>query len=156
MIPFSPPRIDQKIIDEVVDTLKSGWITTGPKTLQFENNLSEYCGNPSTVCVSAATPGIQLVLSWLGIGEGDEVIIPSYTYCATGNVVIHSGAKLIMVDVNEKDFNINVAKIKEAITEKTKVIMPVDIGGLPCEYDEIFSLVNSPKIKKMYSFKKAL
>lgn len=151
MIPFSPPRIDQKIIDEIIDTLNSGWITTGPKTLKFEDNLSEYCGNPATVCVSAATPGIQLVLSWMGIGEGDEVIIPAYTYCATGNVVIHSGAKLIMVDVNEEDFNINVAKIKEAITEKTKVIMPVDIAGLPCDYDEIYALVNDPEIKKLYS-----
>mgnify|MGYP005989255757 FL=1 len=151
MIPFSPPRIDQKIIDEVVDTLKSGWITTGPKTLKFEDNLTEYCGNKATVCVSAATPGISLILSWLGIGEGDEVIIPSYTYCATGNVVIHSGAKLVMVDVNEEDFNINVEKIKEAVTAKTKVIMPVDIGGLPCDYDEIYDFINSPEIKSQYS-----
>jgi dTDP-4-amino-4,6-dideoxygalactose transaminase len=151
MIPFSPPRIDQKIIDEVVDTLKSGWITTGPKTLKFEDNLSEYSGNEATVCVSAATPGIQLILSWMGIGEGDEVIIPSYTYCATGNVVIHSGAKLIMVDVNEDDFNINISKIKEVITERTKVIMPVDIAGLPCDYDEIYALVNDPEIKKLYT-----
>jgi dTDP-4-amino-4,6-dideoxygalactose transaminase len=151
MIPFSPPRIDQKIIDEVVDTLKSGWITTGPKTLKFENNLTEYCGNKATVCVSAATPGISLLLSWLGIGEGDEVIIPSYTYCATGNVVVHSGAKLIMVDVNEEDFNINIQKIKEAVTAKTKVIMPVDIGGFPCDYDEIFDFINSPAIKSQYS-----
>lgn len=151
MIPFSPPRIDQQIIDEVVDTLKSGWITTGPKTLRFENNLSAYCGNPATVCVSAATPGIQLVLSWMGIGEGDEVIIPAYTYCATANVVIHSGAKLVMVDVNEDDFNINIDKIKEAITERTKVIMPVDIAGFPCDYDEIYDLVNSEEIKNKYS-----
>jgi len=151
MIPFSPPRIDQKIIDEVVDTLKSGWITTGPKTLKFENNLTEYCGNKATVCVSAATPGISLVLSWLGIDEGDEVIIPSYTYCATGNTVIHSGAKLVMVDVNEDDFNINVQKIKEAVTDKTKVIMPVDIAGFPCDYDEIFEFINSPEIKSNYS-----
>jgi len=127
MIPFSPPRIDQKIIDEVVDTLKSGWITTGPKTLTFENNLSKYCGHDATVCVSAATPGFQLILSWLGIGPGDEVIIPSYTYCATGNVVIHSGAKLIMVDVNEDDFNMNVRKLKSLVTEKTKVIMPLSL-----------------------------
>lgn len=151
MIPFSPPRIDQQIIDEVVDTLKSGWITTGPKTLRFENNLSAYCGNPATVCVSAATPGIQLVLSWMGIGEGDEVIIPAYTYCATANVVIHSGAKLVMVDVNEDDFNINIDKIKEEITERTKVIMPVDIAGFPCDYDEIYDLVNSEEIKNKYS-----
>lgn len=151
MIPFSPPRIDQKIIDEVVDTLQSGWITTGPKTLKFENNLSKYCGNEATVCVSAATPGIQLILSWLGIGEGDEVIIPSYTYCATGNTVIHSGAKLVMVDVNEADFNINTEKIREAITSRTKVIMPVDIGGVPCDYDEIYAIINDPEIRSKFS-----
>ncbi|MEN8928176.1 MAG: DegT/DnrJ/EryC1/StrS aminotransferase family protein [Flavobacteriales bacterium] len=151
MIPFSPPRIDQKIIDEVVDTLQSGWITTGPKTLKFEDNLTEYCGNKATVCVSAATPGISLLLSWLGVGEGDEIIIPSYTYCATGNVVIHSGAKLVMVDVNEEDFNINIENIKAAVTARTKVIMPVDIGGFPCDYDEIYEFINSPEIKSQYS-----
>jgi dTDP-4-amino-4,6-dideoxygalactose transaminase len=151
MIPFSPPRIDQQIIDEVIDTLQSGWITTGPKTLKFENELSKYCGNPATVCVSAATPGIQLLLSWMGIGEGDEVIVPAYTYCATANVVVHSGAKLIMVDVNEEDFNINVKKIKEVITERTKIIMPVDIAGLPCDYNEIYELINSPEVNKLFT-----
>lgn len=156
MISFSPPRIDQKIIDEVVDTLKSGWITTGPKTLKFENNLTDYCGHKATVCVSAATPGISLILSWMGIGEGDEVIIPAYTYCATGNVVVHSGAKLVMVDVNEDDFNINNQKVREAITERTKVIMPVDIGGLPCDYNELYEIVNDPEIKKLYSPKNDL
>jgi len=156
MIPFSPPRIDQKIIDEVVDTLKSGWITTGPKTLKFENNLTEYCGHKATVCVSAATPGISLVLSWMGICEGDEVIIPAYTYCATGNVVVHSGAKLVMVDVNEDDFNINNKKVREAITERTKVIMPVDIGGLPCDYNKLYEIVNDPEVKNLYSPKNDL
>jgi len=151
MIPFSPPRIDQETIDEVIDTLKSGWITTGPKTLKFENNLTEYCGNKATVCVSAATPGLQLALHWFGVGEGDEVIIPAYTYCATANVVVHSGAKLIMVDVNSDDFNINIQNIKNAITEKTKVIMPVDIAGLPIDYGELHDLINSDEIKSKFS-----
>ena len=151
MIPFSPPRIDQETIDEVIDTLKSGWITTGPKTLKFENNLTEYCNSKATVCVSAATPGLQLMLHWFGVGEGDEVIIPAYTYCATANVVIHSGAKLVMVDVNSNDFNINIQNIKNAITEKTKVIMPVDIAGFPCDYDELFELINSQEIKSKFN-----
>jgi dTDP-4-amino-4,6-dideoxygalactose transaminase len=151
MIPFSPPRIDQKVIDEVVDTLKSGWITTGPKTMRFENELTEYCGNKATVCVNSATAGLQLILNLFGVKEGDEVIVPAYTYCATGNVVKHSGAKLVLVDVNNDDFNINLENIKKAITKKTKVIMPVDIGGLPCDYTELNNLVNSPEVKALFS-----
>jgi len=150
MIPFSPPRIDQKIIDEVVDTLKSGWITTGRKTRLLEQNLTKYCGNKRTLCVNSATAGLELMLKWYGVSEGDEVIVPAYTYCATANVVVHCGAKPVMVDINENDFNISVSKIKEAITEKTKVIIPVDIGGYPCDYDEILALITSPEIKKQF------
>jgi dTDP-4-amino-4,6-dideoxygalactose transaminase len=150
MIPFSPPRIDQKIIDEVVDTLKSGWITTGPKTKIFEKRLSAYCGNKATLCVSSATAGLELMLRWFGVGPGDEVIVPAYTYCATANVVMHCGATPVMVDVNTTDFNISVCAIEKAITSKTKVIMPVDIGGFPCDYDEINSLVNDQKIKSLF------
>ena len=98
MIPFSPPRMDQKIVDEVTDTLLSGWITTGPKTKRFEKEISEYTGAKKTICFNSATAGIELVLRWFGVGEGDEVIIPAYTYCATANVVIHCGAKPVMVD----------------------------------------------------------
>lgn len=145
MIPFSPPRIDQAIIDEVVDTLKSGWITTGPKTLKFEENLTEYCGNKATVCVGSATAGMHLVLHWLGVGPGDEVIVPAYTYCATANVVQHLGAKVVFADVNELDFNINYQSIAEKITDKTKAIMPVDIAGYPCDYEEILAVVESKK-----------
>ena len=145
MIPFSPPRIDQETIDEVVDTLQSGWITTGPKTLKFEEELSIYCGNKDTVCLNSATAGLQLMLHWYGVKRGDEVIVPAYTYCATGNVVNHFGAKLILVDINAEDFNISLKKIEEAITSKTKVIMPVDIGGLPCDYDAINKLVERKK-----------
>lgn len=151
MIPFSPPRIDDKVIDEVVDTLKSGWITTGPKTMRFEDEITAYCGNKATVCLSSATAGLQLILSLFGIKEGDEVIVPAYTYCATGNVVNHSGAKLVLVDVNEDDFNINIQNIKNAITKNTKVIMPVDIGGLPCDYKAIHELINSPEIKSLFT-----
>jgi dTDP-4-amino-4,6-dideoxygalactose transaminase len=150
MIPFSPPRIDQKVIDEVVDTLRSGWITTGRKTRLFEQNLTKYCGNKKTLCVSSATAGLELMLRWFGVTEGDEVIVPAFTYCATANVIMHCGAKPVMVDINENDFNISVTKIKEAITEKTKVIMPVDIGGYPCDYDQIYELVNRSEAKKQF------
>jgi dTDP-4-amino-4,6-dideoxygalactose transaminase len=151
MIPFSPPHIDQKIINEVVDTLKSGWITTGPKTKLFEKKLTAYNGNKCTICLSSATAGLELVLRWFGVKEGDEVILPAYTYSATANVIIHCGAKPVFVDINKNDFNISVENIKKVITSKTKVIMPVDIGGLPCDYDEINDLANNPEIKKLFS-----
>jgi len=140
MIPFSPPRIDQLIIDEVIDTLKSGWITTGPKTKLFEKKLTAYGGHKATLCVNSASAGLELVLRWFGVKEGDEVIIPAYTYAATANVVVHCGAKPVFVDIND-DFNISIETIKKAITSKTKVIMPVDIGGFPCNYDEINALI---------------
>jgi len=150
MIPFSPPRIDQKIIDEVVDTLKSGWITTGPKTKLFEKKLTAYAGHKTTLCVSSGSAGLELMLRWFGVGEGDEVILPAYTYCATANVIIHCGAKPVFVDVNESDFNISVKEIEKAITTKTKVIMPVDLAGFPCDYDEINSLVKKENISKLF------
>lgn len=141
MIPFSPPRIDDKIIAEVTAALKSGWITTGPRTKDFEKKLTAYCGNQSTLCLNSATAGLEIMLRWFGVGEGDEVILPAYTYSATANVVVHCGAKPVFVDVNADDFNINVANIEKAINEKTKVIMPVDFAGFPCDYDEINTLV---------------
>ncbi|MBA4241565.1 MAG: capsular biosynthesis protein [Sphingobacteriaceae bacterium] len=141
MIPFSPPRIDDKIISEVTAALKSGWITTGPRTKDFEKKLTAYCGNQSTLCLNSATAGLEIMLRWFGVGEGDEVILPAYTYSATANVVIHCGAKPVFVDVNADDFNINVANIEKAINEKTKVVMPVDFAGFPCDYDEINALV---------------
>ncbi len=150
MIPFSPPRIDQKIIDEVTDTLKSGWITTGPKTKLFEKKLTAYCGHKSTLCVSSATAGLELILRWFGVGEGDEVILPAYTYSATANVIVHCGATPVFADVNSTDFNINVAEIERLITKKTKVIMPVDFAGLPCDYQEINELVRAVDIKKYF------
>ena len=142
MIPFSPPRIDQKIIDEVTDTLQSGWWTTGPKTKLFEQRLTDYCGNKKTFCVSSATAGLELMLRWFGVKEGDEVIIPAYTYTATANVVIHCGATPVMADVDE-DFNISITEIKQLVTSKTKVIIPVDIAGMPCDYDKIIEITKS-------------
>ena len=153
MIPFSPPRIDQKVIDEVVDTLKSGWITTGPKTKEFERRLTAYCGNKATLAVNSNTVGLEVVLRWFGVQEGDEVIVPAYTYCATANVIVHCGAKPVMVDVNADDFDVCLEKVREAITDKTKVIMPVDLGGMPCAYDELFELVETEEVKTLFQAK---
>jgi dTDP-4-amino-4,6-dideoxygalactose transaminase len=150
MIPFSPPRIDQLIIDEVIDTLKSGWITTGPKTKLFEKRLTEYSGCKATLCLNSATAGLELMLRWFGVGPGDEVIVPAYTYCATANVVVHCGAKPVMVDVNAHDFNINPQKVREAITPRTKVIMPVDIAGFPCDYDDLYQIVNDKDVRDLF------
>jgi dTDP-4-amino-4,6-dideoxygalactose transaminase len=138
-VPFSPPRIDELIAQSVREALFSGWITTGPRTKQFERALSQYTGAKATVCVNSATAGLELMLHWWGIGPDDEVIVPAYTYSATGNVVLRSGAKLILVDVGT-DFNISTDAIRAAITPRTKAIMPVDIGGLPCNYAEIMKI----------------
>jgi dTDP-4-amino-4,6-dideoxygalactose transaminase len=150
LIPFAPPRIDDEIINEVVATLRSGWITTGPRTKQFEKELSAYNGNAATLCLNSATAGLEVMLKWYGVKEGDEVILPAYTYSATANVVVHCGATPVLVDVNADDFNINVANIRKAITSKTKVIMPVDIAGYPCDYSAIMDLVNDPDIKSHF------
>jgi len=150
MIPFSPPRIDQKIVDEVVDTLYSGWITTGPKTKKFEKMLTAYGGHRCTLCVSSASAGLELMLRWFGVGEGDEVIVPAYTYSATANVVVHCRARVVFVDVGA-DFNISLSAIEKAITAKTKVIMPVDIAGWPCDYNAINELVRKPEIRQLFT-----
>ncbi|MFM9028363.1 MAG: DegT/DnrJ/EryC1/StrS family aminotransferase [Bacteroidota bacterium] len=149
MIPFSPPRIDQKIIDEVVDTLKSGWITTGPKTKRFEKELAAYCDVPSVLCLNSATAGLELMLRWFGIGPGDEVILPAYTYSATANVILHCGATPVFVDIGS-DFNINPEKVREAISSSTKAIMPVDFAGLPCDYDSLNSIIRDKEINALF------
>lgn len=151
MIPFSPPRIDDRIIAEVVDTLRSGWITTGPKTKLFEKKITAYCSAKSTIAVNSATAGLELVLRWFGVGEGDEVIVPAYTYCATANVVVHCGAKPVMVDVNKDDFCISLSEIEKHISPKTKAIIPVDMAGFPCDYNEINALVNRSDIKAQFT-----
>lgn len=144
---FSPPDISQTEIDEVVDTLKSGWITTGPKTKLFEIKLSEYCETSKTVCLNSATAAMELILRLFDIGPGDEVITSVYTYTASASVILHCGATPILVDVKPGEFNINPQKIEEAITEKTKVIIPVDIGGMPVDFDEIFEIIERNKDK---------
>lgn len=149
-ISFAPPRIDEKIINSVTEALKSGWITTGPRTKLFEKKLAEYCGIKNVVCLNSATAGLELILRWFGVQEGDEVILPAYTYSATANVVIHCGATPVFVDVNN-DFSISIEKISKVITDRTKVIMPVDFGGLPCDYDAINSLVNSDSVLSMFN-----
>ncbi len=151
MIPFSPPRMDQIIIDEVADTLRSGWITTGPKTKRFEKEISAYTGAKTSVCFNSATAGMELMLRWFGVGPGDEVIIPAYTYCATANVVVHCGATPVMVDCRPGEFNLDPAKVREAITTRTKVIVPVDIAGLPCDYDALLAIVQDPEIRSEFT-----
>lgn len=148
-IPFSPPYVDSDVIAEVVDSLQSGWITTGPKVKALETEVSKLTGVTNVLCVNSWTSGAILVLKWMGIGKGDEVIVPAYTYSATALAVLHCGATPVMVDVNE-DFTINPEKIKVAITEKTKAIIPVDIAGLPCNYDEINDLIKEPEILKKF------
>ncbi|UKN03303.1 DegT/DnrJ/EryC1/StrS family aminotransferase [Paracrocinitomix mangrovi] len=151
MLKFSPPRLDQTTVDAVSEVLLSGWITTGPKTKQFEKEISDYVGCRKTICLNSATAGLELVCRWFGLKEGDEVIVPAYTYCASANIILHCGAKPVLVDIDEKDFNISVNNIREAITENTKIIIPVDIGGWPCDYDLINELVNEPSIKAVFT-----
>ena len=148
-IPFSPPHIDDAIIDEVVATLRSGWITTGPRTKLFEQRLAEYCGIQRVVCVNSASAGLELVLRWFGVGPGDEVIVPAYTYTATAEVVLHCGAKPVMVDVND-DLLINVEQLRNAITPRTKAVIPVDIVGLPCDYVQIFEAIQQADVKQKF------
>ena len=145
MIPFSPPRIDQAVNDEVTAALQSGWITTGPRTKQFEKEITAYCGAQTTLAVSAWTTGMEVLLRWWGVGPGDEVIIPVYTYCASANVVLHTGATPVFVDVNSADFNLALSEVAAKITNKTKVIMPVDLGGFPCDYEALYQLIEEKK-----------
>ena len=144
-IPFSPPDITEAEIEEVAAALRSGWITTGPKTKEFEHKIAEYCGVNKAVCLNSQTACAEMALRTLGIGEGDEVIVPAYTYTATASVVCHVGAKLVFVDVQKDSLEMDYDKMEAAITEKTKVIIPVDLGGVPCDYDRIFEIVERKK-----------
>ena len=149
-IPFSLPFINQDVIDEMMDCLtNTGWLTTGPKTKELEKEFELLTKSEAVLCVNSWTSGAMLMLRWFGVKPGDEVIIPAYTYSATALCVMNMGATPIMVDVND-DFNINLEKIKEAITPKTKVIIPVDIGGWPCDYDAIMALINQKEIKSFF------
>ena len=149
LIQFSPPFVDQDVIDEVVGTLKSGWITTGTKVQLLEEEVSRLANVPKSVCVNSWTSGAILVLKWFGVKPGDEVIVPAYTYSATALAVLHCGAKPVMVDIS-RDFTIDVALIERFITSKTKVIMPVDIAGWPCDYEAINNLITKYTVKNLF------
>lgn len=142
-IPFSPPDIGEKEIAAVGDVLRSGWITTGPQTKEFERRIAAYCHTEKAVCLNSATACMESVLRLLGVGPGDEVIVPAYTYTATASVVCHVGAKLVLIDVGQDSFELDYERIASLITEKTKVIMPVDLGGVMCDYERIRSAVMS-------------
>lgn len=144
-VSFSPPDISELEINEVVAALKSGWITTGPRTKQFESNISDYCGTSKTVCLNSATAALETTLRVLGVGEGDEVITSAYTYTASASVINHVGAKIVLVDVEPNTYHIDYNKLADAITERTKVIIPVDIGGVMVDYDKVFAAVESKK-----------
>ena len=141
-VPFSPPFISEDEIAEVVDTLRSGWITTGPKTKRFEKMLTEYSETDTTVCLNSATAALEMTLRVLGIGAGDEVITCAYTYTASASVVTHVGATLKLVDCQNDNYLIDYDALENAITEKTKAIIPVDIAGVPCDYDRLLEIVN--------------
>lgn len=149
MIPFSPPHIDEKIVEEVVAALRSGWITTGPRTKAFEQKVADYSGVRKMLAVNSASAGLELMLHWFGLQPGDEVIVPAYTYTATAEVVIHCGATPVMVDVDE-NFLISLDEIRKAITPRTKAVIPVDLAGFPVDYDAIMELVSSPEVKRQF------
>lgn len=157
-IPFSPPDITEQEINAVSEALRSGWITTGPKTKLFEQKIAAYCNTPKAVCLNSATACLEGALRILGVGPGDEVIVPAYTYTATASVVCHVGAKPVIVDSVKDGFEMDYNQMTTAITERTKVIIPVDLAGIICDYDRIFEIVRSksqlfcPKNKIQESF----
>lgn len=144
-ISFSPPDMSDMEIQEVADTIKSGWITTGPKTKELERQIAKYVGVNRCVCLNSQTACGEMALRVLGIGAGDEVIVPAYTYSASASIVDHVGAKIVFVDVQEDCLEMDYDKMEAAITEKTKAIIPVDLGGVPCDYDKIFAIVEKKK-----------
>ncbi len=148
-IPFSPPDMSEAEVQEVAEALRSGWITTGPKTKEFERQIASYTGTNKAVCLNSATACMESILRALGIGPGDEVITCAYTYTASASVVCHVGAKVVFVDTKPGSFEMDYDKLANAITERTKAIIPVDLGGVPCDYKSIFEAVES----KNYLFK---
>ncbi len=145
IIKFSPPDISEDDIKSVVETLKSGWITTGPKTKLFEKRIAEYCGTKKAAALNSATACLELTLRLLGIGPGDEVITSAYTYTASCSVICHVGATPVLVDTGKNSFEMDYEKLSDAITPRTKAIIPVDLGGVMCDYEKIFEVVNSKK-----------
>ncbi len=144
-IPFSPPDITEEEIANVVEVLKSGWITTGPQTKLFEKKIAEYCGVNRAVCLNSATACAETALRILGIGPGDEVITSAYTYTASASVIAHVGARIVLVDVSPDSYEMDYDKLEKAITERTKAIIPVDLAGIPCNYEKIFEIVENKK-----------
>ena len=144
-IPFSPPDMTEQEVKEVREAILSGWITTGPRTKKLEAQISEYVGTDKTVCLNSATAAMEMVLHLLGVGPGDEVIVPAYTYTATASVVAHVGAKVVMVDSQKDSVEMDYDQLEKAITERTKVISPVDLGGIVADYDRVFEIVEQKK-----------
>lgn len=144
-IPFSPPDMSEAEINEVADALRSGWITTGPKTKEFERQIAEYVGTQKAVCLNSATAAMEMALRLIGVGPEDEVIVPAYTYTATASVTQHVGCKVVMVDSQKDNIEMDYDKLAEAITEKTKVIFPVDLGGVMCDFDKIYAVIEAKK-----------
>ena len=145
-IPFSPPDMSELEIQEVANALRSGWITTGPKVKEFERRIASYCGVNRAVCLNSQTACAEMALRVLGVGEGDEVIVPAYTYTASASIVCHVGAKLVLVDSQKDSPEMDYDKVAAAITAKTKAIIPVDLGGVPCDYDRLFSIVEEKRM----------
>ena len=144
-IPFSPPDISELEIEQVTEALHSGWITTGPKTKELERQVADFCGTSRAVCLGSQTACAEMTLRLLGVGEGDEVITSAYTYTATASVVCHVGAKLILVDTQKDSLEMDYNQLEAAITEKTKVVIPIDLAGIPCDYEKIYSIVEKKK-----------
>ena len=144
-IPFSPPDMTEAEVKEVADAILSGWITTGPRTKEFERQIASYVGVNKAVCLNSQTACAEMALRLLGIGAGDEVIVPAYTYTASASVVCHVGAKLVMVDVQPDCLEMDYEALEKAITPNTKAIIPVDLAGIPCDYDRIFAIVERKK-----------
>lgn len=144
-VPFSPPDMSEAEVLEVAEALRSGWITTGPKTKEFERQIAEYCGTDRTVCLNSATACMEMILHVLGVGPGDEVITCAYTYTATASVTCHVGAKVVMVDTAPDSFEMDYSKLTDAITERTKVIIPVDLAGIVCDYSKVFAAVEAKR-----------
>ena len=145
LVPFSPPDITGAEIEEVVKALQSGWITTGPRTKELERRLAEYCGTKKAVCLNSQTACAEMALYVLGVGKGDEVIVPAYTYTASASVVVHTGAKPVLIDCGKDGYEMDYDALERAITKRTKAIIPVDLAGLPCDYKRIFEIVERKK-----------
>lgn len=144
-VPFSPPDMSEAEINQVIEALKSGWITTGPKTKEFEKQIAAYIGIDKAVCLNSATAAMEMALRLIGVGPEDEVIVPAYTYTATASVTQHMGCKLVMVDSQKDNVEMDYDKLADAITENTKVICPVDLGGVVCDFDKVFAIIESKK-----------